>query len=40
MAIFRKDPCGIMVVILAYICLIYADYVVVYWLVMRYLSDR
>ncbi|XP_055353435.1 palmitoyltransferase ZDHHC3-like [Paramacrobiotus metropolitanus] len=35
MVIFRKDPCGIMTVVLAYAALIYADYVVVFWLVLH-----
>ncbi|XP_033119219.1 palmitoyltransferase ZDHHC3-like [Anneissia japonica] len=34
MAVFRKDPCGIICLIITYSAVLYADYVVVQWLIL------
>ncbi|XP_071957867.1 palmitoyltransferase ZDHHC7-like isoform X2 [Antedon mediterranea] len=34
MAVFRKDPCGIICLIITYAAVLYADYVVVQWLIL------
>lgn len=40
MPIFRKDPCGIMCLIMTYLAVFYADYVVVRWIVIQTLHNR
>ena len=32
--IFRRDPCGVTCILMTYGCVLYADYVVVRWLVL------
>ncbi|CAD5122232.1 DgyrCDS10681 [Dimorphilus gyrociliatus] len=39
MAVFRSDPCGILCMIITYLCVCYADYVVVKHLVIASMSD-
>ena len=40
MAVFRRDACGIMTVLMAYAALIYSGYVVVMWIIIRHLDGR
>gem|GEM_PF-6342652 len=40
MSIFVKDPCGIICIILTYLSIIYADYVVIKWVVLETMGDR
>lgn len=40
MAIFRKDPCGIICMMMTYLAVFYADYVVVRWIVIQTLNNR
>ena len=39
MVVFRTDPCGITCIITTYICVVYADYVVIRHLVVPTMSD-
>merc|ERR1712178_320656 len=39
MAVFRTDPCGIICIFITYLCIVYADYVVVKHLVLPTMSD-
>lgn len=39
MAVFRFDPCGIICIILTYLAVFYADYVVVEWMVIPTMSQ-
>ena len=39
MVVFRTDPCGITCIIITYIAVFYADYVVVRHLVIPTMSD-
>lgn len=40
MPIFRKDPCGIVCLVLTYLAVVYADYVVVRWIIIQTLRNR
>ena len=40
MAVFRRDPCGIMCLIVTYAAVFYADYCLVQHVVVPTLSDR
>ena len=33
--VFRSDPCGIVCLIITYVCIFYADYVVIRWIIME-----
>ncbi len=37
--VFRSDPCGLTCLVLTYAAVLYADYVVVRWIVMQTLAD-
>lgn len=37
---FVRDPCGIVCIIVTYIAVFYADYVVVRWIVLHTMQDR
>jgi len=39
MPIFRKDPCGIVCLVLTYLAVFYADYVVVRWIIIQTLHN-
>ena len=40
MPIFRKDPCGIICLMMTYLAVFYADYVVVRWIVIQTMHSR
>lgn len=37
---FIKDPCGIACIIVTYIAVFYADYVVIRWIILQTMQDR
>lgn len=37
---FVKDPCGIVCIIVTYLAVSYADYVVVRWIILHTMQDR
>jgi len=39
MSIFVKDPCGFICIVLTYVAVFYADYVVVRWVIMQTMQD-
>jgi len=39
MAVFRKDPCGFFCIMMTYGAVLYADYVVVKWIVLQTMGD-
>ena len=39
MVVFRGDPCGVICIVITYIAIIYADYVVIRQLVVPAMSD-
>lgn len=39
MAVFRTDPCGLLCVFLTYLAVLYADYAVVFWMILPTLSE-
>ncbi len=40
MVVFRKDPCGIICLMMTYLSVFYADYVVVRWIVIQTMQGR
>lgn len=40
MTTFVRDPCGIVCIILTYLSILYADYVIVKWVVIEAMHDR
>lgn len=40
MPVFRKDPCGIICLLMTYLAVFYADYVVVKWIILQTLHNR
>ena len=39
MVVFRKDPCGFTCLLMTYAAVLYADYVVIRWIVMQSMPD-
>ena len=39
MVVFRKDPCGVTCLLMTYAAVIYADYVVVRWIVLQSMPE-
>ena len=39
MAVFRKDPCGVTCLLMTYAAVIYADFVVVKWIVLESMPE-
>ena len=39
MVVFRKDPCGFTCLLMTYLAVLYADYVVVRWIVMTTMPE-
>lgn len=37
---FVKDPCGIVCVLVTYLAVIYADYVVTRWIILQTMQNR
>jgi hypothetical protein len=37
---FVRDPCGIVCIIVTYVAVFYADYVIVQWVVLHTMQDR
>lgn len=40
MPVFRKDPCGIICLMMTYLAVFYADFVVVRWIIIETLHSR
>ena len=40
MAIFRKDPCGFFCILMTYGAVLYADYVVVRWIILQTMQGQ
>ena len=39
MVVFRKDPCGVTCLLMTYAAVIYADYVIVRWIVLQSMPE-
>ncbi len=39
MIVFRKDPCGITCLVMTYLAVFYADYVVVRWIILQSMPE-
>lgn len=37
---FIKDPCGVVCILITYAAILYADYVVIKWIILQALADR
>lgn len=37
---FVRDPCGIVCIIVTYVAVFYADYVVIRWIILHTMQDR
>jgi hypothetical protein len=40
MPIFVRDPCGIVCILLTYVAVLYADYVVIRWIILQTMQNR
>lgn len=40
MSVFLMDPCGLICILMTYVAVFYADYVVVKWIIMQTMPDR
>jgi len=40
MTIFVRDPCGIVCILVTYVAVLYADYVVIRWIILQTMQNR